>query len=164
MRDEWLIFEGITTYFELFQWKDLRETVFGKCKDYWNTRVKPLGGVICILYPHVGISMKEGHHTESNCFPWAGLPNPLSFLSSKIIKIFGRPVYFMDTKAPLVACTKLDPFSFSNKVPFICISLVAVCDCTRVHHSQMLQLNHLRFQSHFEADVTNYSSRLLLEI
>lgn len=39
-----------------------------------------------------------------------GLLNPLSFLfRRKTIKISGRPVYLMVTKAPLIACVKLDP-------------------------------------------------------
>lgn len=71
---------------------------------------------------------------------------------SKTIKICQRLVYFMVTKACFMAYTKSDPvflLSQQSDVYYNSIFLVASCNCSSVHHSPMLQLNHSRCWSDF---------------
>lgn len=74
------------------------------------------------------------------------------FIISKTIKIFRRLVYFMVTKACFIAYTKSDHvflLSQQSDVYYNSIFLVASWNCSSVHHSPMLQLNHSRCWSDF---------------
>lgn len=63
--------------------------------------------IIRVSYPHTNINLQEETLTESPFSPQ--LVSFESLVSLKTIKIFGEPVYFTVTKAPLIACMKLDP-------------------------------------------------------